>query len=418
MGKIWSRLYVRLLVGIVLGILIGWAFPVFGVKLKILGDLFVKLIRMLLAPIIFGTVVVGIARMGDLKSFGRVGVKSLIYFEIVSTLALVIGLVVVNIVRPGAGMNVDASALDTRPIAGYAAVGQNFTVSEFLLNIVPTSAVGAFVDGNMLQVIFFSVLFGVALSRLGESKDRLIEVLDGFVGVMFVAVGIVMRLAPLAALGTMAFVIGKFGLGTLESFARLIASLYLTCLVFIFGVLGAIAWWNGFSLWWFLKYIKEEIAVVFGTCSTEAVLPRMMTKLEAVGCEKSIVGMVLPAGYAFNADGTSIYLTMAAIFIAQATNTRLSLGEQLLVLAVLLLTSKGSAGVAGAGFIALAATLSSMHKIPAGGLVLLLGAESFLNQARAVTNVIGNGVATLVIARSESTRINLKLEEGDFKITE
>jgi Na+/H+-dicarboxylate symporter len=270
----------------------------------------------------------------------------------------------------------------------------------------------------MLQVIFFSVLFGVALSRLGESKDRLIEVLDGFVGVMFVAVGIVMRLAPLAALGTMAFVIGKFGLGTLESFARLIASLYLTCLVFIFGVLGAIAWWNGFSLWWFLKYIKEEIAVVFGTCSTEAVLPRMMTKLEAVGCEKSIVGMVLPAGYAFNADGTSIYLTMAAIFIAQATNTRLSLGEQLLVLAVLLLTSKGSAGVAGAGFIALAATLSSMHKIPAGGLVLLLGAESFLNQARAVTNVIGNGVATLVIARSESTRINLKLEEGDFKITE
>jgi len=403
--KLWSRLYIRLLVGIALGILIGWTFPVFGVKLKILGDLFVKLIRMLLAPIIFGTVVVGIARMGDLKSFGRVGIKSLIYFEIVSTLALVIGLVVVNVVRPGAGMNVNASALDTRQIASYAAAGQNFTVIEFLLGIVPTSAAGAFVEGNMLQVIFFSVLFGIALSRLGQSKERLIEVLDDFVHVMFGAVGIVMRLAPLAALGTMAFVIGKFGLETLESFARLIASLYITCLIFIFGVLGAIAWWNGFSLWWFLKYIKEEIAVVFGTCSTEAVLPQMMTKLEAMGCDKAIVGMVLPAGYAFNADGTSIYLAMAAIFIAQATNTPLSLGEQLLVLAVLLLTSKGSAGVAGAGFIALAATLSSMHKIPAGGLVLLLGAESFLNQARAVTNVIGNGVATIVIARSEGARI-------------
>ncbi|MGA3067762.1 MAG: C4-dicarboxylate transporter DctA [Tepidisphaeraceae bacterium] len=397
-----GQLWVQLLIGLLLGIAVGCAAGPRAAGLKILADLFIRLIRMVLPPIIFGTVAVGIAKMGNLKTAGRVGLKALIYFEIVSTFALVIGLVVVNVVKPGAGMHVNVATLNTHAIDAYTAAGKKQTAQDFLINIIPTSAVGAFVEGTMLQVILLSVLFGVALSRLGQRKQQLIEILDLFVHVLFGVVRIVMYLAPLAAFGSMAAIIGQYGTHTLASYGKLMAGVYLTCIVFIFGVLGIIAASCRVSLWKFLAYIKDEIAVTFGTCSTEAVLPQMMLKMEKLGCEKSLVEMVLPAGYTFNADGTSIYLTMAAIFVAQATDTHLSLGDQLLVLAVLLLTSKGSAGVAGSGFVTLAATLASMDKIPVGGIVLLLGIESFVNQARAVTNLIGNGVATIAVARWEN----------------
>jgi aerobic C4-dicarboxylate transport protein len=397
----FAQLYVQLLIGLLLGVAVGCAWGPRAAGLKVLADVFIKLIRMVLPPIIFGTVAVGIAKMGNLKTAGRVGLKALVYFEIVSTFSLLIGLAVVNVVKPGAGMHVNVATLNTHAIDAYAATGKKQTAQDFLINIIPTSAVGAFVDGSMLQVILLSVLFGVALSRLGRRKEQLIETLDSIVHVLFGIVRIVMLLAPLAAFGSMAAIIGQYGTHTLASYGKLMAAVYLTCLVFIFGVLGIISAVCGVSLWRFLGYIKDEIVITFGTCSTEAVLPQLMIKMEKLGCEKSLVEMVLPAGYTFNADGTSIYLTMAAIFIAQATDHNLSLGDQLIVLAVLLLTSKGSAGVAGSGFVTLAATLASMDKIPVGGIVLLLGIESFVNQARAVTNLIGNGVATIAIARWE-----------------
>ncbi|MGO9640597.1 MAG: C4-dicarboxylate transporter DctA [Candidatus Acidiferrales bacterium] len=401
MKNLFSKLYVQVLVAIAAGILTGYFFPHVGVKLKPLSDIFIRLIRMLLAPIIFGTVTVGLARMGDLKAVGRIGVKALVYFEVVSGFALLIGLAVVNLAHPGAGMNVNPATLDAGAVAAYTQAARPHGVLEFLLNLVPSSFLGPFVEGNILQVILISVLSGIALSRLGKRKERLIELLDTALHALFGIVRIVMYLAPLAAFGSMAFIVAQYGLGTLASFGRLVACVYLTSLVFIACVLGPIAWACRISLWRFLLYIKDEILIVFGTCSTETVLPQMMEKLERLGCEQSLVGMVLPAGYTFNADGTSIYLTMAAIFVAQATNTHLSLADQLIVLGVLLLTSKGSAGVAGAGFVTLAATLATMNKIPVAGLVLLLGVDSFLNEARAVTNVIGNGVATIAIARWE-----------------
>jgi DAACS family dicarboxylate/amino acid:cation (Na+ or H+) symporter/aerobic C4-dicarboxylate transport protein len=400
----FPKLYLQVFIGIILGILVGFFFPHFAPKLKPLGDIFIRLIRMLLAPVIFATVTVGIARMGDIKAVGRIGVKALVYFEFVSGFALVIGLVVVNIVRPGAGMNINPATIDPSTVAMYTAAAQHRTALDFILNIIPSSAVGSLVEGNILQIILVSVLFGIALSRLGsKKKDLVIAVLDGVLQALFGMVRIVMYVAPLAAFGSMAFIIGEYGLGTLRQFGSLMACVYLTSLVFIVFVLGSIAWLCRFSLWRFVRYIKDEVLIAFGTCSTEAVMPQMMEKLERLGCEQSLVGMVLPAGYSFNADGSSIYLTMAAIFIAQATNTHLTLRDQLVVLAVLLLTSKGSAGVAGSGFVTLAATLASMDKIPVAGVVLLLGADSFLNQARAVTNLIGNGVATIAIARWEGT---------------
>jgi DAACS family dicarboxylate/amino acid:cation (Na+ or H+) symporter/aerobic C4-dicarboxylate transport protein len=390
-----------LLLAIIVGIFLGVAFPHFASQLKPLGDLFIRLIRMLLAPIIFGTVVVGIARMGDIRAVGRVGIKALLYFEIVSTSSLLIGLVVVNVVQPGAGMHVDPKLLDTGAIATYTAAAKTHGILEFFLNIVPTSIAAAFVDGNMLQVILLALLFGVALSHVGEQKRQLIDLLEAILRVLFGIVRIIMRAAPLGAMGAMAYTVGTYGLHTLRSYAQLMACVYVTSLVFIFVVLNGIARYSGFSLWQFLRYIKDELLITFGTCSTEAVLPQMVAKLEALGCEPSLVGLVLPAGYTFNADGTSIYLTIAAIFIAQATGTHLTWGDQALVLTVLMVTSKGSGGVAGAGFVTLAATLASMDKIPVAGLALLLGADSFLNQSRAVTNLIGNGVATLAIARWE-----------------
>jgi len=398
---ILGQLYFQVLLGIVLGAVFGTVFPHAGAQLKPLADGFLALIRMLLAPIIFGTVVVGIAKMGNIKEVGRVGLKALVYFEVVSTAALVIGLVVVNLVKPGAGMNVDPATIDPRAIASYTSSAKGQTVVDFFLGIIPTSVVDAFAKGNMLQVILFSVLLGVAMARIGPSGKLLVDVIDRLLEGLFGIVRMVMRLAPLGAFGGMAFTVGKYGLGSLASLGRLMACVYVTSALFVFVVLAFIARLSGLSLLKFLRYIGAEIAVTFGTSSTEAVLPRMMTKLEHLGCERSVVGIVLPAGYTFNADGTSIYLTMAAIFIAQATNTHLTIWDQLVVLGVLLLTSKGSAGVAGAGFVALAATLSSMDKIPVAGLVLLLGVDRFINEARAVTNLIGNGIATVAVGRWE-----------------
>jgi Na+/H+-dicarboxylate symporter len=396
-----GQLYFQVFLGFLLGIVVGYLYPGFSETLKPLGDGFIKLIKMLLAPIIFGTVVVGIAKMGNLKEVGRVGLKALVYFEIVSTLALAIGLVVVNVLQPGVGMNIDASTLDAKSLATYTTAARQQDTVSFFMDIIPSSFADAFVKGNMLQIILISVLFGLALAQLPDRGKVIVEVIDSVLHGLFGIVRFVMYLAPLAAFGAMAFTIGKYGVGTLGAFGKLICGVYLTSAIFIFGVLGVIAWMNRISLWKYLKYFKDEILITFATASSEAVLPRMMVKLEQLGCAKPVVGLVLPAGYTFNADGSSIYLTMGAIFVAQATNTPLTLGEQLVVLAVCLFTSKGSAGVAGAGFIALAATLASMDKIPVAGLVLLVGIDRFVNAARAVTNLIGNGIATIVVARWE-----------------
>ncbi|WP_296002683.1 C4-dicarboxylate transporter DctA [Rugamonas sp.] len=408
--KIASSLYFQVLVGIVAGIALGHFYPTIGVELKPLGDLFIKLIRMLLAPIIFASVVVGTARMGNIHEAGRVGLKAILYFEVLSTLALVVGMVVVNVVKPGVGMNIDASTIDTSSISNYTTAAQHHSFIEFVMNIVPNSVVGAFAQGEMLQIILFSVLFAVALTKMGERVAPLVNILDQFLHGMFGVVRIVMYLAPIGAFGAVAFTIARYGIGTLASFGQLMGAVYLTCLLFVVLILGAVMKLCRVSLWGFLKYIKDEILITFGTASTEAVLPQMLLKMEAMGCQKSVVGLVLPTGYTFNADGTAIYLTMAAIFVAQATNVDLTLWDQLVILGVMLLTSKGSAGVAGAGFVALAATLSSMHKIPVSGLVLLLGVDLLLNEARAVTNLIGNGVATIAIARWEGVLDERKMK--------
>ncbi|MBC3372425.1 C4-dicarboxylate transporter DctA [Pseudomonas sp. SWRI92] len=400
----YSQLYVQVLIGIVIGAAIGYFMPNIGAKLQPFADGFIKLIKMLLAPIIFGTVVVGIAKMGSIKEVGRIGVKALIYFEILSTIALVIGLIVVNLVKPGVGMNINAGALDGSAISKYSQVAseQGGTV-EFFLNIIPQTFVGAFSNGVMLQVILLSVLMGVALVQMGETSKPLINTIDLFLQGLFKIVAMVMRLAPIGAGAGMAFTIGKYGIGTLLSLGQLLVALYITTLFFIVVVLGTVARWSGMPLMQFLRYFKDEILITLGTCSTEAVLPRMMVKLEKLGCKKSVVGMVLPTGYTFNADGTCIYLTMAAIFIAQATNTPLTFVDQMILLGVFLLTSKGSAGVAGAGFVTLAATLTTIHSIPLVGLVLLLGIDRFLNEARAVTNLIGNGIGTIAIAKWDNS---------------
>jgi aerobic C4-dicarboxylate transport protein len=396
----YGQLYVQVLIGIVIGAIFGYLVPDMGAKLQPFADGFIKLIKMLLAPIIFGTVVVGIAKMGSIKEVGRIGVKALIYFEILSTIALVIGLIVVNVMKPGVGMNINTTTLDAGAIGKYAQVAQEQggTV-DFFLNIIPSTFIDAFAKGSMLQVILLSVLMGVALVQMGETSKPLINIIDLFLQGLFKIVAMVMRLAPIGAGAGMAFTIGKYGIGTLWSLGHLLIALYATTLLFIIVVLGSVARWSGMPLMLFLRYFKDEILITLGTCSTEAVLPRMMVKLEKLGCKKSVVGMVLPTGYTFNADGTCIYLTMAAIFVAQATNTPLTLMDQAVLLGVMLLTSKGSAGVAGAGFVTLAATLTTIHSIPLVGLVLLLGIDRFLNEARAVTNLIGNGIGTIAIAK-------------------
>ncbi|TDE85138.1 dicarboxylate/amino acid:cation symporter [Deinococcus sp. S9] len=401
MPKIFRSLYVQVLIAIVLGILVGFLFPSFGEGLKPLGDGFIKLIKMLIAPIIFATVVSGIAHMRDTKKVGRVGGKALIYFEVVTTFALVIGLVVANILKPGHGMNVNPAALDTSAISKYTQAAGEQSVADFLLHIIPNTLVSAFTEGDLLQVLLISVLFGFALTQLGALGQKVLAGIEAVNSAVFVILGFVMRLAPIGAFGAMAFTIGKYGVGTLAQLAYLMVAFYATCLLFVFVVLGLIARFAGFSILKFIRFIKEELLLVLGTSSSESALPRLITKLEYAGANRSVVGLVVPAGYSFNLDGTSIYLTMATLFIAQATNTHLSLGQQLGILGVLLLTSKGAAGVTGSGFITLAATLSAVGHVPVAGLALILGIDRFMSEARALTNFVGNGVATLVIARSE-----------------
>jgi aerobic C4-dicarboxylate transport protein len=390
------------LTAIAIGILLGHFYPAIGEQMKPLGDGFVKLIKMLIAPIIFCTVVHGIAGMDDLKKVGRVGLKALIYFEAVTTLALIVGLIIVNLLQPGGGMNVDAHNLDTKSIQVYTTkAGQQSTV-DFFLHVIPNTVVGAFAEGEILQVLFFAILFAFALFMLGERGKPVLSFIDIVSHTMFGIVGIVMRVAPIGAFGAMAFTIGKYGIGTLVSLAHLMAAFYATCLIFILVVLGSIAHFTGFSILKFIRYIKEELLIVLGTSSSESVLPRMISKLENLGCKESVVGLVIPTGYSFNLDGTCIYLTMAAIFLAQATNTELTLWHQLGIIAVLLLTSKGAAGVTGSGFIVLAATLSSVGTIPVASIALILGVDRFMSEARALTNLIGNGVATVVVAKWEN----------------
>jgi aerobic C4-dicarboxylate transport protein len=397
---IYRSLYFQVLAGIAAGVLLGILRPETGVAMRPLGDGFIKLVRMLIAPIIFATIVVGIARMGELKEVGRIGFRALLYFEVLSTAALVIGLVVVNAVQPGAGLHVVPSAADVQAAAGYgSAAGQAGGTVAFLMNVIPSTFVDAFTRGDILQVLLISTLVGIALLMLGERTSMLVRVVEQAGEALFGVVGIIMRAAPVGAFGAMAFTVGRYGVGTLLSLGKLMAAVYLTCLLFVVLVLGAILRVVGLGLFRFLRYIADEILIVLGTSSSESALPRLMAKLEHLGCAKPVVGLVVPAGYSFNLDGTAIYMTMAAVFIAQASGVHLSLREQISILAVLMLTSKGAAGVTGSGFITLAATLSAVPAIPPAGLALLVGVDRFMSEARAITNLIGNAVATVAIAR-------------------
>ncbi|MCF5898918.1 MULTISPECIES: dicarboxylate/amino acid:cation symporter [Aeromonas] len=397
--KLFSSLYFQVLLAITLGVFLGHVYPELGADMKPLGDGFVKLIKMIIAPVIFCTVVTGIAGMESMKAVGKTGAIALLYFEVVSTIALIIGLCVVNLLQPGAGMNVDPAALDASAISAYAEQAKSQGIIAFLLDIIPGSVIGAFASGNILQVLLFAVLFGFSLHHIGEKGQVIFGVIDSFSKVIFGIINMIMRLAPVGAFGAMAFTIGKYGVGSLVQLGQLIACFYLTCLFFIFIVLGSIAKASGFSILRFISYIREELLIVLGTSSSESVLPRMLDKMEKLGCQKSVVGLVIPTGYSFNLDGTSIYLTMAAIFIAQATNTPLDLFQQITLLVVLLISSKGAAGVTGSGFIVLAATISAVGHLPLAGLALILGIDRFMSEARALTNLIGNGVATVVVAK-------------------
>src|SRR5690349_2986145 len=409
--KLYQSLYLQVIVAILIGVALGYFAPATGEAMKPLGDGFIKLIKMIIAPIIFCTVVVGIAGMEDMKKVGKTGGLALLYFEIVSSIALVVGLVIIDIVQPGVGMNVDASALDTKGIAAYTGPGKMASTTDFLLNVIPSTVVDAFAKGEILQVLLFAVMFGFALHKFGGRGTLVFDFIEKFSHVLFSIVGYIMKVAPIGAFGAMAFTIGKYGVASLLQLGQLMATFYLTCLFFIFVVLGSIARAHGFSIWKFIKYIKEELLIVLGTSSSESVLPRMMAKLENLGVRKTVVGLVIPTGYSFNLDGTSIYLTMAAVFIAQATNTPMTLLQQLTLLAVLLLTSKGAAGVTGSGFIVLAATLSAVGHVPVAGLALILGIDRFMSEARALTNLIGNGVATLVVAKWTGDLNEVQLQE-------
>jgi aerobic C4-dicarboxylate transport protein len=397
--KYLRSLYLQVLAAIVAGIVFGHLQPELGASLKPLGDAFIKLIKMLIGPIIFTTVVSGIGGMGDLKAVGRVGLKALIYFEAVTTLALIIGLIVANAFTPGAGMHATAASLDAGAVAAYAKAATNLSTVDWLMHLIPHTFVSAFVEGDILQVLLVALLFGFALARLGAKGKPVVALLHDVSKVFFTIVNQVSKVAPIAAFGAMAFTIGKYGLGSLASLAGLMACVYLTCSLFIVVVLGGIARLGGFSLWKILRFIREELLIVIGTSSSEAALPGLMAKMERAGCRESVVGVVVPAGYSFNLDGTCIYLTMAALFIAQATDTPLTLSHQLGLLAVLLLTSKGAAGVTGSGFITLAATLAATGTVPVAGMALILGVDRFMSEARAITNFIGNAVATLVVSK-------------------
>jgi aerobic C4-dicarboxylate transport protein len=394
-------LYLQVLVAVALGALLGFLNPSLGAAMKPLGDGFIKLVKMLIAPIVFTTVVTGIAKMGDLKRVGRIGLKGLVYFEVLTTFALAIGLLVGKLVQPGAGMNVDPAKLDTSAIASYTTSGHSLSTTDFLLNIIPKDVADAFARGDILQVLLFSILFGVALAAFKDQGSIVLRFVEELSQVLFRIIAIVMRLAPLGAFGAMAFTVGKYGIGSLLNLGKLMATFYATSLLFVLVVLGVVMRWAGLGIFRFLRYLREEILIVLGTSSSESALPLLMRKLERLGCPESVVGLLVPMGYSFNLDGTSIYLTLATLFIAQATNTHVTLAQELEILAVLLLTSKGAATVTGGGFITLAATLSAVGNIPVAGLALLLGIDRFMSEARAITNLIGNGVATVVVSRWE-----------------
>lgn len=408
-----SRFYLWVLAAIVLGGLVGHYAPATGVALKPVGDGFIALIKMLIGPIIFLTVVSGIARVADAKKVGRVGIRAVLYFELVSNFALALGLIVVNLVRPGDGFNVDPATLDASAVSAYAGAAREQSLVQFLLGIIPKTFFDAFTaGGNLLQVLMLALLFGFALTALGERGRPLLQVFEDVTQVFFRMMGFIMVLAPLGAGAAMAFTIGKYGLDSLGPLARLMGSFYLTCLLFVFGVLGTIAWASGFSILRFVRYLRDELLLVLGTSSSESALVPMMQKLERLGCSRSVVGLVVPSGYSFNLDGTNIYMTMAAIFIAQAMNVELSLVEQLSLLAVAMLTSNGAAGVTGSGFITLAATLAVVPSVPVAGLALILGIDRFMSEARALTNLVGNGVAAVVVARWENELDREKLQRS------
>jgi aerobic C4-dicarboxylate transport protein len=397
----YAQLWVYVLAAMIVGIILGKFYPSAGVSMQPLGDAFIKLIRMLIAPIIFCTVVHGIARTADMARVGRVALKAIVYFEVLTTIALAIGLVAVNLWKPGRGMNVDLAHVDTSAVQSYVAHPGSGGVVQFLTNIIPTTFVGAFTEGNVLQVLLISVLCAFALIQVGDLGKPVVDFVEAMSKMLFKVVGIVMWAAPLGAFGAIAFTVGKFGAGSLVSLGKLLGGFYVTCLIFVFGVLWPVAHWCGFSIFKLIRYIREELLIVFATTSSETVVPQLMTKLEDLGCEESIVGLVIPTGYSFNLDGTCLYLATTAVFLAQATNTRLGIAQQLGLLAVLLLSSKGSAGVAGAAFVVLAATIASTGTIPVASIALVLGIHRLMSEGLTPTNVIGNAVATIVVAKWE-----------------
>jgi len=417
-----SNLYLQVLTGIVLGVVFGMLDPVHAAAMKPLGDGFIKLVRMLIAPIVFTTVVAGIAQAGAMKDVGRIGLRSLLYFEVVSSIALVIGLVVVHVLKPGVGLNFNPATADLKSVSAYTAASQQLSTTDFILNIIPDSAVGAFARGDVLQVLLFSVLFGLVLLQLGHAVQPLIQIIELAGRGLFAMIGVVMRLAPVGAFGAMAFTVGQYGVAALTSLGTLMLGVYVTCGVFVFVVLGTITSTLGINFFRFLKYISEEILIVLGTSSSESVLPRLMAKLEYLGCARRVVGLVVPTGYSFNLDGTSIYLTMAAIFVAQASGVTLSFRQEFELLAVLVLTSKGAAAVTGGGFVTLAATLAVFPSIPIAGLTLLVGIDRFMSEARSITNLIGNSVATVAVARWENAldmdRVRAVLDAGHITRSE
>jgi aerobic C4-dicarboxylate transport protein len=400
--KYLKSLYVQVIFAIIVGIIIGTIYPSFAVQLKPLGDGFIKLVKMMIAPIIFCTIVNGIAGMENTKKVGRVGIKAIIYFEIVTTFALMIGLLVINILRPGVGMNIDPATLDLKAVESYITTHKSVGVQDFILNIIPDNIINALSTGNLLQILFFAILLGFALSKIGPKAKPFLVGIKSIEEGLFAVIKIIMRVAPLGALGAMSFTVGKYGLGSLVSLGQLMGSFYLTCILFIFIILGGILKYSGFNLFRLLVYIKEELLIVLGTSSSEAALPSLMDKLRKVGCSEPVVGLVIPTGYSFNLDGTSIYLTMAVVFLAQATNTPLEFVQQLSLLLILMLASKGAAGVTGSGFITLAAVLPVVGNVPVAAIALILGIDRFMSEARALTNLIGNTVATIVIAKSEN----------------
>ncbi len=409
--KKWTgQLYLQVLVAIALGAALGHFYPTYGAALKPLGDAFIKLVKMIIAPVIFLTLVTGIAGMKELGSVGRVAGKAFAYFLFFSTLALIVGLIVANVIQPGAGMNVDVASLDAASIAEYSHKAHETTITGFLMSIIPNTLVGAFTDGNILQILLVAILFGIAISLVGDPAKPVLEFLERLSIVVFRLVGILMRAAPLGAFGAIAFTIGKYGIGSLANLGALVATFYFTSALFVLVVLGTVGKLTGFSILKLIRYLKAELLLVLGTSSSEAALPNLIQKMEAAGCEKSVVGLVVPTGYSFNLDGTNIYMTLAALFIAQATNTPLTLGQEVLLLLVAMISSKGAAGVTGAGFITLAATLSIVPTIPIAGMALILGVDRFMSECRSLTNFIGNAVATIVVARWENALDKDKLD--------